>query len=74
MSKKQILKLSIVLSLMFSLFYIPSPQTQRAHAFLGVGDINLESVPVVVRFMLETIAFPIAPLQIIKVKDCLGMA
>ena len=64
MINKKFLKFSITLSLVFSLFYVPTLQTQRAHALLGVGDINLESVPTVVRFILETIAFPIATTMI----------
>lgn len=64
MPKRQILKFSLVLSLVLSLSYVPTAQTQRAHAILGVGDINLESVPTVVRFILEAIAFPIAQTMI----------
>jgi len=64
MSKRQILKFSLILSLVLSLSYVPTAQTQRAHAILGVGDINLESVPTVVRFILEAIAFPIAQTMI----------
>lgn len=49
----------LVLSIVSSTFYLPV-FAPRAQAIFGVGDINLESIPTVVKFILEKVGTAIA--------------
>ena len=64
MTRNNFLKFVLTLTIVTSVLYVPSSNTPRAKALLGVGDINLESVPVVVRLMLEAVGLPMAQVMI----------
>ncbi|MFH1472791.1 MAG: hypothetical protein ABIF06_00005, partial [bacterium] len=64
MFRKRILILFVAISLVFSAVYMPTPQTPRAQAILGVGDINLESIPTVVGFILQHVGMTMAKIMI----------
>ncbi len=53
----------LTLSIVSTIFYSPTVSlipTQRAYAIFGVGDINIESMPQIVKYILDAIATTMA--------------
>lgn len=56
---KKLLTFILILSIITPFFYLPY-QARKAEALFGVGDINLESIPVILDFVWEKIGRQIA--------------
>ncbi|MEK7194102.1 MAG: hypothetical protein AAB660_00240 [Patescibacteria group bacterium] len=56
---KRLVIFAFALSLVLPIAYAPT-FAPRAQAFLGIGDINLESIPTIIKFILTTVGKSIA--------------
>jgi len=57
---KRLVGLILIISFIFPSLYLPFTPTKRAEAFLGIGDINIESIPVILQISFKIIAQSIA--------------